>query len=86
MGKVTYLIWYGLPRRWSFQKPFTKDKKVSAKNKSIFKLIEQSSVVVTWIYHKSVTNLLPKSIAIHILVVITEWSVRKRATLQVHVI
>jgi hypothetical protein len=38
------------------------------------------------IYYKSVTNLLPKSKTIHILVVITEWSICKRATLQVHVI
>jgi len=45
-----------------------------------------NGVCSNMIYDRSMTNLLPKSIAIHILVVITEWSICKRTTLQVHVI
>jgi hypothetical protein len=33
-----------------------------------------------------ITNLFPESVAIHLLVVITEWSICKGTTLQIHVI
>jgi hypothetical protein len=35
---------------------------------------------------KIVTNLFPKSIAIHVFVIITEWSICKWAALHIHII
>lgn len=56
------------------------------KNSRLLYYHHDNCVCSNIIYYRSVTNLLPKSITIHILVVITEWSICKRATFQVHVI
>ena len=49
---------------------------------NINNLIYSSNIV----FAKLVTNLFPESVAIHLLVVITEWSICKGTALQIHVI